>query len=124
MNDIQLRETTKGGKYDWNFGWNDVDTVRGTMQLVNAVRHAILLRRGELSQDLYTDKGCEAHEYIYKGNSTEEQEQEAKIIENTVESVSGVYDATCKLTTNTELETNIELNIITEEYEEVNINGI
>ena len=52
------------------------------------------------------------------------QEQEAKIIENTVESVSGVYDATCKLTTNTELETNIELNIITEEYEEVNINGI
>lgn len=123
MNDIQLRETTKGGKYDWNFGWNDVDTVRGTMQLVNAVRHAILLHPDELSQELYQGRGCQAHEYIYHGNSAAELEQEAQIIENTAKSVTGIYDATCTLEDSV-TETNLELRLITSDYDEVTLDGI
>lgn len=124
MNDIRLRETTQQGKYDWSFGWNDLDVVRGNMQLVNAVRHAVLLKPDELSQEVYTDKGCEAHDYVYRGNSSVEREQEEQIIENTAKEVSGVYDARCTLPDHDDYENNIELTLITEQYEEVEIDGI
>ncbi len=124
MNDIRLRSTVIPDKYDWSFNWNDVDVVRGNMQLVNAVKHAVLLRPNELIQEAYQDKGCQAHNYIYHGNSENERTLEAGAIETSAKSVKGVYTAKCTITENEEYESNIQLKLLTDDMEELEVNEL
>lgn len=124
MNDIRLIHTTEPHKWDWAFGWNDVDVVRGDLQLVNAVKHAVLLRRGELLQEVYSTKGCTVADHVYRANSDVEREEEAQSIEIAATSVNGVYSAECTLHDGEEYESNIELHLLTDTMEEVIIREI
>ena len=124
MNDILLTHGPDPGTWDWSFGLNDVNVVRGNMQLINAVKHAVLLHPNELIQDAYIGKGCTIHDYIYTGNTEAERELEAGAVETTAKSVDGVYDAQCTIASTDEYEASIQLKLITEDMEEVTVDGI
>ena len=62
MKDIQLEQTSEN-TYDWQFSFDDVDTVLGTQQIRTAVIHTLLLHKYELRQYPYTEMGCDAHLY-------------------------------------------------------------
>ena len=55
MEDIKL--VRRGDTYDWQIGSNNLTPVRGIQQVVNAVIHTVLLRKGEMVQQIYKDKG-------------------------------------------------------------------
>lgn len=125
MNDIRLiKQNTPDEKYDWSFEFNDLDIVRGKMQLVNAVRHAVLLRPGELVQDPYQLHGCMAHDYILLGNTTNGQVQVCNHIEACAKEVQGVYNATARVAEYTDEDFKVTLTLITDEMEEVTLNEI
>lgn len=126
MNDIQLLKTGMGieEKYDWSFNHNDINIIRGNRQLVNAVRHAILLRQGELAQEIYQNKGCNAYEYKYDGNTRSGQIQLCGEIESAAKSVHGVYNATATVVEDGVADTRIQVDIITTSMEEVTVDGI
>ena len=124
MKDIRLKHSDRPDRWDWSFTWNDVDVVRGDRQLVNAVQHSILLRRGELLQEVYSTKGCTAHDNIYTLNNENEQTLATTSIETAVKEVEGVYDVQCILEKGEAYENNIKLRILTDEMQEVTINGI
>ena len=125
MNDIRLiKQNDVDEKYDWSFDFNDLAVCRGRMQLVNAVRHAVLLRPGELIQDSYTLKGCMAHDYVLLGNTTNGQVQVCNHIETSAKSVEGVYNATARVVTSTDEDYKVQLTLITDEMEEVPLDEI
>ena len=125
MNDIRLiKQNTPDEKYDWSFEFNDLDIVRGKMQLINAVRHAVLLRPGELVQDPYQLHGCPAHDYILLGNTTNGQIQVCNHIEASAKEVQGVYNATARVAESTDEDFKVTLTLITDDMEEVTLNEI
>lgn len=120
MKDIKLKHTPVSGEYDWDFGWNDLEVVRGINQLINAVRHAVLLHEGELIQEMYQGKGCNAYEYNYIGNTTQKQMNVCSQIENAAKSVDGVYDAKATVLSDVDdMESQIQLELLTSDMEEV-----
>lgn len=122
IKDIKLTKS-RNGKYDWTFQDGDVTTVIGEQRLINATKHAILLKRYELLQDLYKYKGCDVHNYI-KSNGTENA---VKLCEESIilacKDIHGVKDAT----TTVQLDDGIsisELTLIKDNGEEVTVHAI
>ena len=124
MNDIRLMKTGLEEKYDWVFNHEDLETIRGKQQLVNAVRHAVLLRPDELIQEAYQTKGCTAHNHIYAANSTSGQSQVCGEVETAAKSVNGVYNARAVVAEGDLYDARIQLTILTDDMEEVTIDEI
>ena len=124
MNDIKLKHADTPGQYDWSFNWNDLEVVRGDMQLINAVTHAVMLKPAELIQEIYQNKGCAAYNYIYHDDLLNNHELEAGAIETSAKSVEGVYDVKCNVEADNDYDINIELKIITDKMEELEVNEL
>lgn len=92
IKDIQLVES-KYGKYDWSFNGVDVDTVIGNERIINAVKHSILLKYGELRQKLYQNKGSQLHYYIPCTNNDNNIEFIQEEIKVNCTSIDGISDA-------------------------------
>jgi len=122
MNDIRLNKINGfEEKYDWNFGFNDLDVCRGNSQLVNAVRHAVLTRPGELVQEAYQDSGCEAHNYALLANTQTGEQYVLRSLEATAKNVDGIYSAQASVIEKEDKTTRIQLDLMTTEMEEVTI---
>ena len=122
MNDIRLNKINGfEEKYDWNFGFNDLDVCRGNSQLVNAVRHAVLLRPGELLQESYQGRGCEAHTHALKANTPTGEQLVLRSIEASAKEVDGIYSAQASVIEKDDKTTRIQLDLMTTEMEEVTI---
>lgn len=120
MDDISLTHI-EGNTYDWTFDAGDVEIARGDSALVNSVIHSVLLKKEELLQEVYQDKGCEAHEMI---QSTASQSNKVFIEEKiiaTCKEITGVADATCSISFDEGFAIT-ELSIIKNDGEEVSIN--
>ena len=122
IKDIKLTKS-KDGKYDWTFQDGDVKTVIGEQRLINATKHAILLKRYELLQDLYKHKGCDVHNFI----KTSGTPNAVKLCEESIilacKEIDGVKDAT----TTVSLDNGIgiqELTLIKDNGEEVTVHAI
>lgn len=98
MNDIMLKNNNDG-TFDWMFDNNDLQDVVGVQQTVTSVIHAIMLRKNELIQEIYQNKGCSIHDYVraIHGENTKKF-MEDSIIESCRE-VDGVHDANVTLIT-------------------------
>lgn len=124
MNDIRLIKTGLEEKYDWVFNHEDVETIRGKSQLVNAVRHAVLLMPGELIQEAYQNKGCTAHDHIYSANTVSGQTQVCGEVETAARGVDGVYNAHATVADSDIYDARIQLTILTEDMTEVTIDEL
>ena len=63
MKDILLKRTSRS-TYDWDFMFDDVKVCNGNKQLIQAVKHAVLLRPDELAPEIYNGKGCKVHDFV------------------------------------------------------------
>ena len=124
MKDIQLK-TNGYGKYDWSFNGLDVNTITGRRQLIQSVKHAVLLRHGELVQSLYNDKGSHVHEYIYTDNHPNDLAQKEAAVEEACKSVYNISTAQCTiLDLEDEYADRIQIELITDQLEVVTINEV
>lgn len=96
MNDIMLKNNNDG-TFDWMFDNNDLQDVVGVQQTVTSVIHAIMLRKSELIQEIYQNKGCMIHDYVraIHGENTKKF-MEDSILES-CRAVDGIHDATVNL---------------------------
>ena len=121
MDDIVLTHLD-GDTYDWTFQAGDVEIARGNSALMNSVIHSVLLKPGELLQDAYLEKGCDAHELLKSTTSQSNQTFIEERIIATCKTITGVIDATCDINFDDEGLAITELAIIKEDGEEVSIN--
>ena len=122
MDDISLTHNIEEDNYDWTFNAGDVEIVRGDSALVNSVIHSVLLKPDELLQEIYQDKGCDAHDLIKSTASQSNQTFIEERIITTCKEITGVTDATCNITFTDENFAISELTIIKDDGEEVKIN--
>ena len=122
MKDIQLVKSG-ANTYDWSFNGVDVNTVAGNLQLVQAVKHAVLLKPNELIQDVYKGKGCRIHNYILSGNDPDTLELKSATVEEAVKEVHNVSDAQCSITS-TDYDNQIQLSVITDQMQVVTVDEI
>lgn len=122
MKDIQLVKSG-ANTYDWSFNGVDVNTVAGNLQLVQAVKHAVLLKPNELIQDVYKGKGCRIHNYILSGNDPDTLELKSATVEEAVKEVHNVSDAQCSITC-TDYDDSIQLSVITDQMQVVTVDEI
>lgn len=120
INDIQLKPT-EDGTFDWNFIGNDIENVNGNQRLLSAVVHAVLLRKNELEQNVYSDKGCTAHEYQKLLATPENLDKVAQAIRAEIVNVPGVSDASVEMK---DMVTIHRIVILKNDGKEVMINGI
>lgn len=97
MNDIALKNNGDG-TFDWMFDNNDLQDVVGVQQTVTAVIHAIMLRKSELIQEIYQNKGCSVHEYVRATKSENTKKFMEDSILESCRKVDGVHDANVTLT--------------------------
>lgn len=97
MNDIQLIHNTTGDGYDWNFKDGDISNVIGDQQIISSVTHTILLRQGELEQQVYKDKGSTAYNYSNMPNTELVRELVKSDVENLCKTIPEVYDAEAEI---------------------------
>ena len=91
MKDIQLTQTSTG--FDWNFQENDVITATGNSQIKSGIIHEILLRRGELEQEVYAERGSTLYEYAYVPHTERMNTMIEHIVIDACTHVDGVRDA-------------------------------
>lgn len=124
MNDIYLRHTSDREKWDWDFGLDDVNVVHGKYQTLNAVKHAILLRRGELTQAIYHERGSTVHDYAKMANNELQHDLVQAAIESTAKEVDGVAEAMVKVTDSHPYQNQATLHLITDEMEEITLKEV
>ena len=122
IKDIKLKRTGHN-TYDWTFNGLDLTTITGRYQLVQSVKHAVLLRPDELIQSCYEGKGCHVHDKVYTSNHHLELEEKAALVEETVKEIKGVHTAQCDLSY-TDYETHINLTLVTDDMQVVKVNEI
>lgn len=110
MNDIQL--TKYGDYWDWKFDSRGVVNVKGVQQIINAVKHAVMLREGELEPEIYLNKGLP--EVVMQNTSQNGQKFVIDTINNEVQKIEGIQSATTEIT-RVGLQTKIKITIITNE---------
>jgi hypothetical protein len=124
MNDINLKHTSDNRKWDWDFNYTDLNVVHGKYQRLNAVKHAILLKNGELRQAIYTDKGSNIHDYTKMPNEELQHDLVRAALESTAEQVQGIYDAMVAVEEQHPYENHASLHLITEEMEEITLTEV
>lgn len=122
MNDIHLIKTNN--TFDWNFTETDIDKAIGDDRLRSAVIHAISLKRGELIQEIYKNKGS----LLYNYSNTTNTETNRKFLEEAIKlsctEIEGISDAKVNLVSDDLGMLNIaDITIIKNDGEEVCING-
>lgn len=93
MNDIELIRNRNGKTFDWHFINGDINVVNGDNALRNSVIHAVLLKYGELQQEIYKNKGSRVHEFIRAKPSKTMLDYMAEAIKAAIKELPGVYDA-------------------------------
>lgn len=123
MKDILLRRSS-ANTYDWAFDGVDVETVTGDMQLIQACKHAVLLRPGELEQEVYKDKGCTIYDYLLRENHEYIAEEKEAAIEESIMGVHNVRNVQCTLTEVDQFANKINVDVMTEDFKVVTIDEI
>lgn len=100
MNDIRLI-STDDGRYDWNFTNGDIDNVIGDQQIISSVMHTVLLRKNELEQLYYQDKGSPLWEYAGVLNYEKQAELIKLDIEHLCKTLPEVFDANVSISQDT-----------------------
>lgn len=98
MKDIELVRSGVG-TYDWRFSMGDLSVVNGIIALRNSVIHAVLLHLGELSQEVYKNKGSLAYSYAKAKDTETNRKYIEESLTATIKEVDGVYDAKVKVET-------------------------
>lgn len=121
MNDIQLIPNELGDKLDWNFNEYDVVDVNGNSALVSALKHKIMLRWGELEQELYSDKGSRLYETIKYADTESAENVVREILEATIKETIGIADAKVKVASKEHMTYIQEVIIVKNNGEEIEI---
>lgn len=92
MNDIFLTPTDPA-HYDWSFKNRQIENVQGAQQIISAVRHAILLRKNELTQFLYAGQGNNLYDFVKLPATDETQKLIINEIRGICKTIPAVKDA-------------------------------
>jgi hypothetical protein len=123
MKDILLKRTSIG-TYDWDFMFDDVRICNGNKQLIQAVKHAVLLRPDELAPEIYEGKGCPVHDLIKQPETETRREEMRETVEHTVQKVHGVSTVQAHITEVPEYSTGVQLTLINDNKEVITIHEI
>ena len=121
--DIKLSKN-EDNTYDWTFNNGDIETVSGEQRLINATKHAILLKRQELRQTLYKGKGCDAQDYIKDASTNQARRMCEESITLACKEIRGVKDAITEVSSNTDEIQIHNLTLIKNNGEEVDVHEI
>ncbi len=124
MQNIELIKDKKTGGYDWNFLFNDLNTVTGDNKIISDVIHTILLKPSELLPVFYEDKGDPAWEYIREKPTENNLYAISETVEYELEQLEEVNAAKVEIIEN--INNNIVLKVVIETNNggEVVIDGI
>ena len=123
INDIRLKRT-KGNLFDWDFGINDISNVTGINRIKSAIIHSLLLKKNELRQEYYEDKGSNLNLLLLEKKNENLLKLVVEECEYRIKQISGVANAEVSLLNSSPYEFNIKITILTDTGLEVDINGI
>lgn len=123
MKDILLKRTSTS-TYDWDFMFDDVKICNGNKQLIQAVKHAVLLRPDELAPEIYNGKGCKVHDLVKQTETLSRREQMAEEIQYTARQVHGVNTAVANISQVDQYSTGINITIINNNKEVITIHEL
>jgi len=99
LEDIRLTRGVNG--YDWQFQSDNITPCNNLMGIINSIIHDLHLKKGELRQQIYRDKGV-----AFIAQNQVKTEENIKLIEEQmlliIKSVNHVIDAQIINTNNTE----------------------
>lgn len=123
MKDILLKRTSQS-TYDWDFMFDDVKICNGNKQLIQAVKHAVLLRPDELAPEIYNGKGCKVHDLVKQTETLQRREEMNEVVEHTAKQVHGVDTAVADISQTDQYSTGINITIINNNKEVITIHEL
>lgn len=125
VRDVWLTHTTDSDLWDWDFGLHDIHSVGGDDALITAIIHAVLLRKNELKQVLYEDRGSTIHDYTPQPLRSVECEMVAEALKITVTQIQGINDALVTIIQDhDDMSITADVTVLTTDGKEIEVNGI